>query len=428
MDLPLLSLLPGAGAGAAPPAASAGDTTAVFIALFVLLVAAKIGEEIFRRLGQPAVVGELLGGFIVGPHALGLVSAAALSPDGAVAVFAELGVVILLFFVGLEVRTDDLLSVGAPAFLTAVIGMVLPIAAGAAVGFALGLGFGTAALFGLALAATSIGITSRVLADLGVLDRRFSRIILGAAIIDDILALILIGVVTGLVAGDLSASTILVALSGIGLVVLGFFVARRARGLSKKAFTWPLFAETPLVTAFLVMLALAILSSVAGLAAIIGAFVAGLIVAETEAQHDVEKETRTLVTIFAPFFFAYTGAQIDLGALLDPAVIGIAVTLGVLGILTKALGGILGAWRSGRWSSVAVGFGMVPRGEVGIVVAGLGVSLGILSPAGFNEVLFAVVITTLAAPFLLRFAVPRAVAEAGGGPVTPVAEEPVGPF
>jgi Kef-type K+ transport system membrane component KefB len=122
------------------------------------------------------------------------------------------------------------------------------------------------------------------------------------------------------------------------------------------------------------------------------------------------------VTIFVPFFFAYTGARVDIGAFLDPEVIAISLALGVLGILTKAIGGIAGAWSSGRWTSVAVGFGMVPRGEVGIVVAGLGVSLGILSAEGFNEVLAAVVITTIAAPFLLRFAVPRALREQGNGP------------
>jgi Kef-type K+ transport system membrane component KefB len=417
MDHALFALLPGTShAGAAPPAAGAVETTGIFLALFVLLLAAKIGEEVFRRLGQPGIVGELIGGFVVGPYALGLVGAASLEPGGAVAVFAELGAVILLFHVGLEVRTDDLLSVGRPAIATALIGMLLPVLAGVGVGLALDVGVATSAFFGLALAATSIGITSRALSEMGVLDRRFARIILGAAIVDDILALILIGVVTGVVQGDLSASTVLVALSGVGLVALGFVVARRARGLRKSAFTWPLFADTPLVVAFLFMLALAIVSSVAGLAAIIGAFVAGLIVAETEAQHDVETETRTLVTIFVPFFFAYTGARVDIGAFLDPEVIAISLALGVLGILTKAIGGIVGAWSSGRWTSVAVGFGMVPRGEVGIVVAGLGVSLGILSAEGFNEVLAAVVITTIAAPFLLRFAVPRALREAGSDP------------
>jgi Kef-type K+ transport system membrane component KefB len=422
MDHPLLAVLAVLAGphppGVVPPAAGAVETTAIFLALFVLLVAAKVGEEVFRRLGQPGIVGELVGGFVVGPYALGLVSSAALEPGGAVAIFAELGAVILLFSVGLEVRTDDLLSVGRPALATALIGMLLPVLAGVGVGLALDVGLPTSAIFGLALAATSIGITSRALGELGVLDRRFARIILGAAIVDDILALILIGVVTGVVQGDLSASTVLVAFSGIGLVALGFFVARRVRGLSKTAFTWPLFADTPLVVAFLLMLALAIVSSIAGLAAIIGAFVAGLIVAETEAQHDVEHETRTLVTIFVPFFFAYTGAQVDIAAFLDPTVLAISLALGLLGILTKAIGGIIGAWSAGRWTSVAVGFGMVPRGEVGIVVAGLGVSLGILSTEGFNEVLAAVVITTIAAPFLLRFAVPRAIREAGSEPET----------
>ncbi len=419
MDHPLFAALAGSHPpGPTPQAAGAAETTAIFLALFVLLVAAKVGEEVFRRLRQPGIVGELVGGFVVGPYALGLVSSASLEPGGAVAVFAELGAVILLFSVGLEVRTDDLLSVGKPALATALIGMLLPVLAGVGVGLALDVGLATSAFFGLALAATSIGITSRALAEMGVLDRRFARIILGAAILDDILALILIGIVSGAVQGDLSASTALVALSGIGLVVLGFVVARRVRGLSKTAFTWPLFADTPLVVAFLLMLALAIVSSVAGLAAIIGAFVAGLIVAETEAQHDVEHETRTLVTIFVPFFFAYTGAQVDIVAFLDPTVLAISLALGLLGILTKALGGIVGAWSAGRWTSVAVGFGMVPRGEVGIVVAGLGVSLGILSVEGFNEVLAAVVITTVAAPFLLRFAVPRAIREGGGEPET----------
>lgn len=417
MDHLLLAVAPGSPAlGIVPPAVIAAEATGIFLALFVLLLAAKVGEEVFRRLGQPGIVGELVGGFVVGPYALGLVSSAALEPGGAVAVFAELGAIILLFHVGLEVRTDDLLSVGRPALATALIGMLLPVLAGVGIGLALDVGLATAAFFGLALAATSIGITSRALSEMGVLDRRFARIILGAAVVDDILALILIGVVTGVVEGDLSASTVLVALSGIGLVVLGFVVARRVRGLPKTAFTWPLFADTPLVVAFLFMLALAIVSSVAGLAAIIGAFVAGLIVAETEAQHDVERETRTLVTIFVPFFFAYTGARVDIAAFLDPGVIAISLALGLLGILTKALGGIAGSWSAGRWTSVAVGFGMVPRGEVGIVVAGLGVSLGILGAEGFNEVLAAVVITTVAAPFLLRFAVPRAIREEDAEP------------
>jgi Kef-type K+ transport system membrane component KefB len=309
------------------------------------------------------------------------------------------------------VRTDDLLAVGKPAVLTALIAMALPIGAGLLVGTVIGEPLGTSAFIGLALAATSIGITSRVLGDMGVLDRAFARVVLGAAVIDDVLALILIGVVSGLATGDLSGSTLFVAVAAFGLVGLGFAVARRARGVRREAFTWPLFADTPLVPAFLLMLAVALLSAGIGLAAIIGAFVAGLIVAETEARDELEHEIRPLASIFTPFFFAVTGAQLDLGALLDPAVALLAVVLAAVGIVTKALGGILGARSIGRWGSVAVGFGMVPRGEVGIVVANLGLLAGLLTNGTFSAVVVAVVLTTVVAPYLLAWAVPRAIAE-----------------
>ncbi|MEX1169576.1 MAG: cation:proton antiporter [Chloroflexota bacterium] len=386
---------------------AAGAPLDVLFGVFLLFVGAKFGEEIARRLGQPAVVGELFGGFLVGPHALGLVT-----PGETGAVLAEIGVVILLFTVGLEVRLDDLLAVGRPAVLTAVIAMVLPFVAGAAIVLVGGESVSTAAFVGLAFAATSIGITSRVLADMGVLDQVFARVVLGAAVIDDILALIAIGLVSGTASGDLSASTVLVAVSAVGLVGLGLAAARRARGLSREAFTWPLFADTPLVPAFLVMFALALVSAAIGLAAIIGAFVAGLIVAETEARDELEHEMDPLGQIFIPFFFAVTGAQLDLGALFDPAVAVVAVALAVAGVLTKAVGGLIGAGSLGRWSGLAVGSGMVPRGEVGIVVANLGLTAGLLSPALFSTVLVAVVLTTVAAPYLLAVTVPRATAEA----------------
>jgi Kef-type K+ transport system membrane component KefB len=387
------------------PTASAAPLE-IMLGLFILFVAAKVGEELARRLGQPAVVGELLGGFLVGPGAFALVV-----PGETAAVLAEIGVVILLFSVGLEVRLDDLLTVGRPAILTAVIAMVLPIAAGLAIGLAVGEPLSTAAFVGLALAATSIGITSRVLSEMGVLDRTFARVVLGAAVIDDVLALILIGIVSGAATGDVSASTLFVAVAAFGLVGLGFAAARRARGLKREVFTWPLFADTPLVPAFIVMFAVALVSAAVGLAAIIGAFVAGLIVAETEAQDELEEEMRPLGQIFTPFFFAVTGAQLDITALLDPATAALAIVLTLVGVVTKAAGGLIGARSIGRWGSTAVGFGMIPRGEVGIVVANLGLAAGLLSPGIFGAVIVAVVLTTVAAPYLLDYAIPRAKAE-----------------
>lgn len=378
----------------------------VMIGVFALLVAAKVGEEAFRRLRQPAVVGELLGGLVVGPYVLGLVA-----PGEAILVFAEIGVVILLFQVGLEVRLDDLLRVGRPAMLAAVAAMALPIVVGVAVGLLAGEAWGTSAFIGLALAATSIGITSRVLADAGVLDRRFARIVLGAAVIDDILALVAIGVVSAFATGSALDRTIVLGVSSVGIVLLGLAAARRARGLRREVFTWPLFADTPLVPSFLLMLALALVSAIAGLAALIGAFIAGLIVAETEARDELEHEIRPLGLIFTPFFFAVTGMALDLGAILQPSVAVLAVALTVAGVATKALGGYLGAHGTGRWAALAVGFGMVPRGEVGIVVANLGLAAGLLSAEAFGAVLLAVVGTTVVAPYLLAWVVPRAAAE-----------------
>jgi Kef-type K+ transport system membrane component KefB len=401
-----LAIRPATELPGAPDAAATTAPLEVLLALFLLLVGAKLGEEVARRLGQPAVVGELFGGFLVGPHAFGLVQL-----GEATDVFAEIGVVILLFAVGLEVRLDDLLAVGKPAVLTAVIAMVLPIIAGVAVGLAIGEPIGPAAFIGLALAATSIGITSRVLAEMGALNRAFARVVLGAAVIDDVLALIAIGIVSGAAEGDLSASTLFVAVAAFALVGLGFAAARRARGLRREVFLWPLFAETPLVPAFIVMLALALLSAGIGLAAIIGAFVAGLIVAETEARDELEHEIKPLASIFTPFFFAVTGAQLDLGALLDPSIAVFAVVLAALGVVTKAVGGIIGARNIGKWGSITVGVGMVPRGEVGIVVANLGLAAGLLRPDLFSGVLVAVVLTTVIAPYLLAYAIPRAIEE-----------------
>jgi len=389
------------------PFSGAEETMEVLMGLFILLLGAKIGEEVLRRLGQPGVVGELLGGFLVGPYALGLVT-----PGETALVFSEIGVVVLLFTVGLEVRTDHLFAVGRPAIITAVLGMVLPIVAGFVLAAALGYDNLTSFFIGLALAATSIGITSRVLRDLGVLDRQFARVIIGAALVDDILALVLIGLATGAAEGDVSASTILVGVAGIGMVLLGFAAARRARGLPTRVFTWPLFADTPLVPAFLMMLAVALLAAAIGLAAIIGAFVAGLIVAETEAVDEIERDFRPLASIFTPFFFAVTGAQLDLSPLRDPTILVFAIALGAIGVVTKALGGILGAREMGRWGSVAVGFGMVPRGEVGIVVANLALATGVVDASLFAVMLVAVVITTVVAPYLLTWVIPRVEAEA----------------
>jgi Kef-type K+ transport system membrane component KefB len=385
------------------------------LSLFILFVAAKIGEEVFRRINQPGVIGELLGGFIVGPFALGLAHVTVTAE-----VFAELGVVILLFTVGLEVRIDDLIKVGPMAIAVGTIGFILPIIAGLAVGLAIGEEVLPAMLIGLALAATSIGITSRVLAEMGVLDRAFARVILGAAIVDDILALLAIGLLSGFAEGDLGVDTVLTLVAGLAFVGIGLALAPLGRRLPRKVFVWPKFADTPVVPVFIIMFAGALLAQFVGLAAIIGAFVVGLIIAETPVREEVEHGFRSLLGIFAPFFFAVTGANIDMSALLNMELLVIVLVLAALGVVTKLVGGIAGSWKLGKWNSVVVGVGMSPRGEVGIVVSALGLSLGLINNEIYAVLLAAVILTTLVAPVMLQWVIPRAprderhVEEAGG--------------
>ena len=397
-DLPDLSIFSSAGGGE-----HAGEFANALFSLFILFLAAKIGEEVFRRIKQPGVIGELLGGFIVGPFALGLADV-----NITAEVFSELGVVILLFTVGLEVRLDDLLKVGPMAIAVGTIGFILPILAGLGIGLAIGEDVLPAALIGLALAATSIGITSRVLAEMGVLDRAFSRVILGAAIVDDILALLAIGVLSGLAEGDLGADTILTLVAGLVFVGVGLALAPLGRRLPRKLFVWPRFADTPVVPVFIIMFAGALLAQFVGLAAIIGAFVVGLFIAETPVREEVEHGFRSLLGIFAPFFFAVTGANIDMSALLQPDLLVIVLLLAVMGVLTKLIGGVVGSWRLGKWNSIVVGLGMSPRGEVGIVVAALGLSLALISQEIYAVLLAAVILTTLVAPVMLQWAIPKA--------------------
>ncbi len=387
------------GAGAEEGAAFAD----ALFSLFILFLAAKIGEEIFRRINQPGVIGELLGGFIVGPFALGLAHVTVTAE-----VFAELGVVILLFTVGLEVRLDDLLKVGPMAIAVGTIGFILPIIAGLGIGMAIGEELLPAALMGLALAATSIGITSRVLADMGMLDRAFARVILGAAIVDDILALLAIGVLSGLAEGDLGVETLFTLIAGLAFVGIGLALAPMGRRLPRKVFVWPRFADTPVVPVFIIMFAGALLAQFVGLAAIIGAFVVGLFVAETPVREEVEHGFRPLLGIFAPFFFAVTGANIDMSALLQPDLLAIVLVLTVMGVVTKLVGGIAGSWKLGKWNSIVVGVGMSPRGEVGIVVSALGLSLALIGQEIYAVLLAAVILTTLVAPVMLQWAIPKA--------------------
>lgn len=296
------------------PIAASTAVADLLVDLFVVLLAAKLGDELFRRLRQPTIVGEILAGLLVGPAVFGLVE-----PSDILEVFAELGVVFLLFWVGLETKLSDLREVGPTAVSVGVLGVVIPFGAGVGLGLALGESTATALFLGAALVATSVGITSAVLLELGVMDRRASRTILGAAIVDDILALLLVAVASGVaVAGGIDIGAIAVtAAIAVGFIV---FVALGGTKLLKKRpalLHEPHFSESPLLPAVIICLGLAAFAAQIGLAAIIGAFLAGMIVAETKDQSPIEEEVAPLYAFFPPFFFAYIGIQVSLSVLAD---------------------------------------------------------------------------------------------------------------
>lgn len=399
--------------------------TEILIQLFAILLAAKIGNEIFRRLGQPTVVGEILGGVIAGPAVLGVYEV-----NAETELFAEIGVVLLLFQVGLETRLHDLLRVGRTALAVGVLGVILPFAGGFAAAELAGGDLSLAIFLAAALTATSVGITSNVLRDLGALTSTGGRIILGAAVIDDVLAIMILSVATGVAAGSFEVGNLLsllvVALLFIGVVVIG---GTRILARRRSILTDPEFAETPFLPGMIIMLGLAALASLIGLAAIIGAFLAGMVVGESSERHALESEVAPVAAFFTPFFFGFIGAQVDLAGLANVEAILLLVGITALAVASKFVGAFIGALGQGRWRAALVGWGMVPRGEVGIVVAGLGLSAGAIDSEIYSVVVGMAIVTTLVVPPLLPWLVGKAESEAAarqggrGGPAAGIEDD-----
>jgi Kef-type K+ transport system membrane component KefB len=380
------------------PTAAAGAAQGALVTLFVVLLAAKLGEELCRRLGQPPVLGEIVAGVLIGPSVLGLVE-----PGEVLQVFAELGVVFLLFVVGLESRLAEMREVGVRALRVGALGVVVPFLGGLALGGALGEDLPTSLFLGAALMATSTGITSAVLLGFGPGNRRAIRTILGAAVVDDVLALISLSVIVG-VAGEG------VSLTSVGLLLVGavFFIGLVAVGGSRLlarypgALTLPSFSESGLLPAVLLCLGLAAVAGEIGLAAIVGAFLAGMIVAETKEHTRVEEAVRPLYAFFPPFFFAYIGLQVELPALASAGALALLAGITILAIATKLAAAWIGAAGMGRRERGLVAVGMVPRGEVGIIVAGIGSVAGVVDAELFAVIVGMSLLTTLLAPPALR--------------------------
>ena len=384
--------------------AAATGVADILVALFVVLLAAKLGDELFKRLGQPALVGEILAGVVIGPSLLGLVE-----PDETLEVFAELGVVFLLFWVGLETRLSDMRDVGRDAVRVGALGVVVPFAAGYGAGVVLGESGETSVFLGAALVATSVGITSAVLIELEALATTAARTILGAAVIDDILAMVLLAVAVGVAdqgGVDLTSIGVVIALA-MGFVVFVAIGGTRLVARWPDVFHAPKFSQSPLLPAVILCLGLAAFAAQIGLAAIIGAFLAGMVVAETKDRHDFEEEVAPLYAFFPPFFFVFIGLEVDLGAFADAGTLGLLLAITVLAFATKFGAAWLAARSMGAREAVVVGLGMVPRGEVGIIVAGIGATAGVIDPDLFAVIVGMSIATTLLIPPLLRRALSR---------------------
>ena len=382
----------------------------LFVALGAMLVCAKLLGELAERLGQPAVLGELLAGVVLGGSLLAVVPTE--GPAGTVVqVLAELGVVLLLFEIGLETDLRAMFRVGPASLAVATVGVVLP--------FLLGFGYWayvphaasggssdlttTAVFVGATLTATSVGITARILSDLHQMSSQEARIIIGAAIIDDVLGLVILTVVSGLAAGASLAPlgilrTFSVAVGFLVVAVLvGRFVAPRLFDLVVRMRV----RYVLLVFSIAFALGLAALAALAGSALIIGAFAAGLILSGTNQFDTIEREVRPIASIFAPIFFVSVGASVNL-RLLDPTqegaggLLGVAAVLIVLAVLGKLAAGWAAPWV--KFRRLVVGVGMIPRGEVGLIFADIGRRAGVLNEAVFGAILLMVLVTTFIAP------------------------------
>lgn len=380
--------------------AAAVEHAAVLLTLFIIIAAAKVMAEIFERLRQPAVVGEILAGVLIGPSVLGWVE-----PSDLISIVAEVGVIFLLFMVGLETKPQDIFRVGKKAALVGTLGVIFPFVAGYLIASFWGGSFLESMFIGAALVATSVGITARVLGSMGLLEKETSRIILGAAVIDDILGLIILSVVSGLGNGGVSFAS-LAKTAGLAILftlVVGLFGSRIMTRLAPKIQNLHLnkpFFNIGLILCF----GLSVVSLYFGVAAIIGAFLAGMALAEaTENNHKMHQLTAGVTEFLVPFFLVHIGMQLNLQVFRDSSVVVLAIVVTIAAVITKFIGGGLGVWGMSRREMAQVGVGMVPRGEVGIVVAQIGLGMAAISEQFFAAVLFMAVGTTLIAPPLIKY-------------------------
>lgn len=372
------------------------------LTLVAMIAVAKVCGAIAERLGQTAVLGELVGGIIVGTSGLNLVHA----DEPTTHLLSELGVMLLLFVIGLQTPLPKLLAVGATSMAVAVTGVVSPLLLGFAVSQMLGLSQTVSLYVGATLTATSVGLTARILSDLGHLDSRESHVILGAAVFDDVIGLVLLAIVGALASGQRVS---LLQTFRVAAIAAGFFCVSTLLGVRLVPSIVRLIPKRHLTAmAAIFAVGMALLADRAGSALVVGAFVAGVVLASSQGGDEIGRELQSVGDFLIPLFFVSVGAAVDLRALgVRFLVFGLVIT--AVAMIGKVMSG-LPVWQPGL-RRLVIGVGMIPRGEVGLIFAQIGLAAGVLSSGLYSSITLMVIVTALVTPPLLRILLVNAGAE-----------------
>lgn len=373
----------------------------IILEIVVFLLMAKIGGELAERVNVPSILGELMGGIVLGPSLLKVVS-----PDPVMTDFSQLGIIFLMFLAGLDTDTRELKEQGVAAFLAAVGGVVVPFVLAFFLGYLYGWGFVDSLFLGATLTATSVGISVRTLMDIGRLHTPVGVTILGAAVIDDVIGILVFTVVSSI---GLHTETSVLSFVKLGALIVGFFVITLTMGFwfsdrLSRVMARLKTSEVSLTVSIIFLLIMAVLAEQAKVAGITGAFVAGILMSKSPQKEEVLGKMNILATgFFVPLFFVYIGVQTDIYAV---TMVGLAVLVIVVAIVGKIVGCGLTAYATGFSfpDSMRVGIGMIPRMEVALIIASLGLTAGVMSQFVYSLTVAMVLVTTLITPPLLKLA------------------------
>ena len=373
----------------------------LLFSFFIIFASAKVLGELCIRLKMPAIIGELMAGVLLGNYVLHIID----TSNHVLMSFAEIGVIFLMFHVGLEIRVKDLFAVGRTAVFVGLLGVLFPMLFGFLSMFILGYQVVESLFIATAILATSVGISVKVLQDMGLIKHKVAYIVLGAAVLDDILALICLALVKGLARKEFQTVefTLLVLES---LAFVGFLTFWGPK-LAKRTHKWIEklnIPEGPFVLSVILCLGLAELADIIGLAAIIGAFMAGIVIDELAGVYELENKVKYVNEFLLPFFFVMMGAHLDPASFLKPRLLFLVVVISLIAALSKMIGAWLACLKHKKTVRLQTGVCMIPRGEVGIIVALIGLSLHTITQEIYTVVISMSLVTTIMTPPLIHLA------------------------